>query len=97
MFVLITYDVNTQDPAGRKRLRRVAKQCVNYGFRVQKSVFECVAEPATIAELKNRLTKEIDVQKDSLRFYYMGQSKAKTRIEHVGVNEPLNVEEPLIF
>ena len=80
-----------------KRLRRVAKQCVNYGVRVQKSVFECVAEPATIAALKNKLINEIDVQRDSLRFYYLGQSKAKTRIEHIGVKEPMNVEETLIF
>ena len=97
MFVLITYDVNTQDPSGRKRLRRVAKQCVNYGVRVQNSVFECVAEPATIADLNNKLIKEIDVQKDSLRFYYLGQSKAKTRVEHIGAKTAINVEEPLIF
>ena len=97
MFVLITYDVNTQDQAGRKRLRRVAKQCVNYGVRVQNSVFECVAEPAKIAELKNILIKEIDTEKDSLRFYYLGQSKAKTRVEHIGAKTAINVEEPLIF
>ena len=97
MFVLITYDVNTQDQAGRKRLRRVAKQCVNYGVRVQNSVFECVAEPAKIAELKNILIKEIDAEKDSLRFYYLGQSKAKTRVEHIGAKTAINVEEPLIF
>lgn len=95
MFVLITYDVNTQDQAGRKRLRRVAKQCVNYGVRVQNSVFECTAEPAKIRELKHILIKEIDVDKDSLRFYYLGQSK--TRVEHIGAKETINVEEFLML
>ena len=97
MFVLITYDVNTEDQSGRKRLRRVAKQCVNYGVRVQNSVFECIAEPAKIAELKNKLIKEIDVKKDSLRFYYLGQSKAKTNIEHIGTKIAIDVEGSLIF
>lgn len=96
MFVLITYDVNTQDAAGRKRLRRVAKQCVNYGVRVQNSVFECIADPAKILELKNKLTKEIEPGKDSLRFYYLG-SQSKTKVEHIGAKETLNVEKPLIF
>ena len=97
MFVLVTYDVNTEDKSGCKRLRRVAKQCVNYGVRVQNSVFECVAEPAKIAELKNKLIKEIDIEKDSLRFYYLGQSKAKTRVEHVGAKVAIDVEDTLIF
>lgn len=97
MFVLITYDVNTEDAAGRKRLRRVAKRCESYGIRAQKSVFECVGEPATIAILKNKLLKEIDTERDSLRFYYLGQTKAKTRIEHFGVKEPLDVEGVLVF
>ena len=96
VFVLITYDVNTQDAAGRKRLRRVAKQCVNYGVRVQNSVFECVAEPAKILELKDKLMKEIDPKKDSLRFYYLG-SQSKTKVEHLGAKDTINVEEPLIF
>ena len=96
MFVLITYDVNTQDAAGRKRLRHVAKQCVNYGVRVQNSVFECVAEPAKILELKDKLMKEIDPKKDSLRFYYLG-SQSKTKVEHLGAKETINVEETLIF
>ena len=96
MFVLITYDVNTQDSAGRKRLRRVAKQCVNCGVRVQNSVFECVAEPAKILELKNKLAKEIDPTKDSLRFYYLG-SQTKTKVEHIGAKDTINIEEPLIF
>ncbi|MBR4223651.1 MAG: CRISPR-associated endonuclease Cas2 [Oscillospiraceae bacterium] len=95
MFVLITYDVNTQDREGRKRLRRVAKQCVNYGVRVQNSVFECVADPAKITELKNILTKEIDPEKDSLRFYYLGKSKAK--VEHIGAKDTIDVQDALIF
>lgn len=95
MFVLITYDVNTQDKDGRKRLRRVAKQCVNYGVRVQKSVFECTAEPAKILELKHLLTKEIDPEKDSLRFYYLGQSN--TKVEHIGAKETIDVEGFLMF
>ena len=96
MFVLITYDVNTQDAAGRKRLRHVAKQCVNYGIRVQNSVFECVADPSKILELKHKLMKEIDPEKDSLRFYYLG-NKSKTKVEHLGAKETIDVEKPLIF
>ena len=96
MFVLITYDVNTQDAEGKKRLRHVAKQCVNYGIRVQNSVFECVADPAKILELKHKLTKEIDTEKDSLRFYYLG-NKTKTKVEHIGAKETIDLEKPLIF
>ncbi len=96
MFVLITYDVNTQDAEGKKRLRHVAKQCVNYGIRVQNSVFECVADPAKILELKHKLTKEIDTEKDSLRFYYLG-NKSKAKVEHIGAKETIDLEKPLIF
>lgn len=96
MFVLITYDVNTEDAAGKRRLRRVAKICVNYGVRVQNSVFECVAEPAKILELKSKLTKEIDPKRDSLRFYDLG-NRAKPKVEHIGTKETIDVEQPLIF
>lgn len=96
MLVLITYDVNTTDKAGRKRLRQVAKQCVNYGVRVQNSVFECVLDPAKCRMLKHELTEMIDCEKDSLRFYYLGDSK-KARIEHIGAKQTVNVDEPLIF
>ena len=96
MLVLITYDVNTTDKAGRKRLRKVAKQCVNYGVRVQNSVFECVLDPAKCRMLKHELTEMIDCEKDSLRFYYLGDSK-KARIEHIGAKQTVNVDEPLIF
>ncbi len=96
MFVLITYDVNTEDKAGQKRLRRVAKQCVNYGVRVQNSVFECNAEPDQIARLKAVLTEEIDPEKDSLRFYYLG-TKSKTTVEHFGAKETMDVTDTLLF
>ncbi len=96
MLVLITYDVNTTDSAGKKRLRHVAKQCVNYGVRVQNSVFECELDPAQCRILKQKLTEEIDKEVDSLRFYYLGDGK-KAKIEHIGAKEPMRIDEPLIF
>ncbi len=96
MLVLITYDVNTQDSAGRRRLRRVAKQCLNYGVRVQNSVFECIVDAAQCRALKQKLSQEIDETKDSLRFYYLGDSR-KAKVEHLGANEALNVEAPLLL
>ncbi len=83
MLVLITYDVNTEDAAGRKRLRRVAKQCVNYGQRVQNSVFECLVDPAQYKLLQAKLLEIIDPAKDSLRFYQLG-NKYQNKIEHFG-------------
>ena len=96
MLVLITYDVSTADSAGKKRLRRVAKQCVNYGVRVQNSVFECELDPAQCRLLKQKLTEEIDERTDSLRFYYLGDVK-KAKVEHVGSKQTIKVDEPLIF
>lgn len=96
MLLLITYDVNTQDSKGRKRLRRVAKLCVDYGVRVQNSVFECVVDTAQYRELKYKLTNEIDEKKDSLRFYFLGNGK-KTKVEHIGAKETIDVEAPLIM
>lgn len=96
MLVLITYDVNTQTKEGRTRLRKVAKQCVNYGVRVQNSVFECVMDSAKCREVKAILESLIDKDNDSLRFYYLGD-KYKTKVEHIGAKETINVEEPLIF
>lgn len=96
MMVLITYDVNTETAEGRTRLRKVAKQCVNYGRRVQNSVFECVLDSAQMAMLKSLLQDIIDEEKDSLRFYYLG-NKYKTKIEHVGVERGISVEEVLIL
>ena len=85
MLVVITYDVNTEDAAGRKRLRRVAKHCVNYGQRVQNSVFECIADAATMVRIRDELTRMIDPEKDSLRFYYLG-NRYQTKIEHFGLD-----------
>ena len=86
MLVLITYDVNTEDKAGKGRLRKVAKQCVNYGQRVQNSVFECLLDASQAKVLQNLLLKIIDEEKDSLRFYYIGERYA-TKIEVFGVKE----------
>lgn len=83
MLVLITYDVNTEDAAGRKRLRHVAKLCVNYGQRVQNSVFECLVDPSQCRLLQVKLLEAIDSEKDSLRFYYLGD-RYQSRIEHFG-------------
>lgn len=95
MLVLVTYDVNTETPAGRKRLRRVAKVCVNKGQRVQKSVFECLVDNAQWVALRQTLIKEIDNDKDSLRFYFLGNNW-KPRVEHVGANASYDPEGPLI-
>ena len=83
MLVLISYDVNTETPAGRRRLRRIAKQCVNYGQRVQNSVFECLLDAAQCATLKDTLCDIMDKETDSLRFYYLG-NKYQTKIESFG-------------
>ncbi len=93
--VLITYDVSTTTESGRKRLRQVAKQCVNYGQRVQNSVFECLLEPAQFTMLKNRLENIIDKEQDSLRYYFLG-SNWKKRVEHVGVKGSFDPEGTLI-
>ena len=84
MLVLITYDVSVVTNAGKTRLRKVARQCCNYGQRVQNSVFECLIDPAQFAELRYRLEDIIDPEKDSLRYYYLGDNW-KRRVEHVGV------------
>lgn len=91
MFVVITYDVNTKGPGGRQRLRKVAKMCVNYGQRVQNSVFECDADAATFVRIKNDLLNLIDPQKDSLRFYYLGNNYAH-KIEHIGTKTSYDPE-----
>lgn len=96
MLVLITYDVNTETAAGRSRLRKVAKQCVNYGRRVQNSVFECILDNTQMVMLKSLLTEIIDEEKDSLRFYYLG-NKYKTKVEHVGVDRGVPADGTLIL
>lgn len=95
MLVLITYDVNTETAAGKKRLRKVAKICVNYGQRVQNSVFECVMDAALCCTVKHKLEQTIDLKKDSLRFYYLGDHY-RTKVEHFGAKSSFDVEEPLI-
>ena len=96
MLILITYDVNTQTEAGRRRLRKVAKQCVNYGQRVQNSVFECQLDAAKCREVKAILENIIDKDVDSLRFYYIGD-KYKNKVEHIGAKPGFDVKDPLIF
>lgn len=95
MMVLITYDVNTETLAGQKRLRKVAKACQNYGQRVQNSVFECVIDPARLKQLQNTLAGLMDADKDSIRYYYLGDDWHK-RVEHIGVKASLDLEGPLI-
>ncbi|WP_375397688.1 CRISPR-associated endonuclease Cas2 [uncultured Sphingomonas sp.] len=94
--MLVTYDVNTQDAAGRRRLRRVARACLDVGQRVQNSVFECEVDPALWAVLRARLIDEIDCDKDSLRFYRLG-ADGKRRIEHVGAKVILDLSGALVF
>ena len=96
MFVLVSYDVAEDEGKGRRRLRRVARACQDYGQRVQYSVFECIVDPAQWAVLKARLISEIDPEKDSLRFYYLG-SNWKHRVEHVGAKKTLDQEGPLLI
>ena len=96
MLVLITYDVNTETAAGRKRLRKVAKQCENYGCRVQNSVFECIVDQAQSVMLKATLADIIDEEVDSLRFYYLG-NKYETKIDHIGIDRGNAVDQPLIL
>ncbi len=96
MLVLVTYDVSTMDRLGAKRLRRVAKTCVNYGVRVQKSVFECNVDPAQWETLKSELLKIYKAEEDSLRFYLLG-SNWKRRIEHHGLTGAVYHDEPMII
>ncbi len=95
MLVLITYDVNTEDAAGRKRLRRVAKVCVNYGQRVQNSVFECSLDPAQCKKVQANLLTIIDTNRDSLRFYYLGNNYSG-KIEHFGIKDTYDAEGTLM-
>ncbi|MGI5848988.1 MAG: CRISPR-associated endonuclease Cas2 [Christensenellales bacterium] len=96
MLVLITYDVNTQTVKGRRRLQQVAKQCENYGHRVQNSIFECVLDAAKCREVQHILEDIIDASKDSLRFYYLGNNY-KSKVEHIGVKPSFNVQGPMIL
>lgn len=95
MVVLITYDVATTTAAGKRRLHRVARTCLDYGQRVQNSVFECQVDPAKFAELKHKLLDLVNLQEDSLRFYYLG-ANWRRRVEHYGAKPSLDLDGPLI-
>jgi CRISPR-associated protein Cas2 len=95
MLVLVAYDVNTENTAGKRRLRHVAKLCENYGQRVQYSLFECLIDPAQWTFLRQGLIERIDPETDSLRFYFLGKNWKK-RIEHIGAKEAYDPEGPMI-
>ncbi len=95
MLVLVTYDVSTVDKAGHRRLQRVANACLDFGQRVQNSVFECVVDPKQWARLRFRLLDEYDPAADSLRFYFLG-SNWRDRVEHHGAKPSIDLEGPLI-
>jgi CRISPR-associated protein Cas2 len=95
MLILVTYDVATTTSDGRRRLRKVAIACKNYGQRVQKSVFECLIGPPEWVLLRESLLAIIDPAEDSLRFYPLDET-ARQKIEHHGTNPPLDFEGPLI-
>lgn len=96
MMVIISYDVSTMDSGGRKRLRKVSKECQNHAQRVQNSVFEADLDYSSFLKLKDRLVNLIDKEKDSLRFYYLG-NKWEKRVEHIGVKETYNPEGVIII
>ncbi len=94
--VLVSYDVETTTSAGRRRLRRIAKACRDLGQRVQYSVFECEVDPAQWTTLRARLVKEMDAEKDSLRFYFLG-ANWRRRVEHVGAKPAVDFDAPMIL
>jgi CRISPR-associated protein Cas2 len=96
MMVLVCYDVNTEDPEGRRRLRRIARHCENWGQRVQCSVFECLVEPAQWSALRAKLIAAMDDKRDSLRFYFLG-ANWKKRLEHVGAKQGFDMEGTIIL
>lgn len=96
MMVLVSYDVSTQDKAGARRLRHISKACLDFGQRVQFSVFEIEVDSAQWVALKNRLTQIIDPGTDSLRFYYLGK-QWHSKVEHVGAKAVLDLNAPLIL
>ena len=96
MYVLVTYDVSTTNAAGRRHLRQAAKCCLDYGQRVQNSVFELLVDPSQWTQCKQRLCEIIDPELDSLRFYYLGANYRK-RVEHFGSKPSTDLEGPLIL
>ncbi len=95
MLVVVSYDVSTIEEGGQRRLARVAKICKNYGQRVQFSVFECSVDPAQWAVFRDKLIKEIVLETDSLRFYFLGANWRK-RVEHIGAKKSIDPDDPLI-
>ena len=96
MFVLVTYDVNTETPEGRRRLRKVAKICKDYGVRVQNSVFECVVDSVQLMEMKVKIGEVMNVDTDSVRYYNLGKH-GREHVEHVGSKPAVNVEDAVIL
>ena len=96
MLVLITYDVSTEDAAGKRRLRQVAKKCVAHGQRVQNSVFECSLDAGQLRLLQAELTALIDQDKDSLRFYLLG-NRYQSKVQHVGVHPAYQPDDVLMI
>ena len=94
MLILVTYDVSTLTKAGARRLRRIARACLDYGQRVQNSVFECRVDERQWVLLRDRLLTEMKADEDSLRFYFLDRD---TRIEHHGIGQPIDFEAPIIF
>jgi CRISPR-associated protein Cas2 len=95
MLILVTYDVNTETAAGRKRLSQVAKKCLAYGQRVQNSVFECVIDAAQLVKLQGDLKTIMDAERDSIRFYNLGNNY-KTKVTHFGTKPAIAIDEMLI-
>ncbi len=96
MMVLVSYDVSTTTPEGRRRLRKTAETCLNYGIRVQHSVFECQVTPVQWEKLRSRLLSIYDEKEDSLRFYFLG-ANWKRRVEHHGMGPSGDLDEPMII
>jgi len=96
MLVLVSYDVSFEDPEGRKRLRRISKVCKDFGQRVQYSLFECLVDPAQWTRLRQRVLEEMDEERDSVRFYFLG-SNWQRRVEHVGAKPGYDPEEDVLL
>ena len=94
--MLVSYDVSTVDKAGRRRLRQIAKACLDWGVRVQNSVFECNVDAAQWVKLKAELEDIFDPETDSLRYYNLGDNYS-SRIEHVGAKPAPDLEQPLLL
>ena len=94
--IIVSYDISMVDPKGVARLRRISKICLNYGQRVQNSVFECIVDNQTFILLKNHILKEMDNKKDSVRFYILG-NKYEGKIEHYGTKKVLDLDDLLLI